>query len=93
VVRAASAALTKLGAHWADTDAWIERLADEKLYYEGLTFLAAKLEHPKNAGSSGRNDLSREARVAMRQKWQAFFLDQERRKLVQMEKPVPITED
>src|SRR6185503_10413602 len=48
VVRAASDALTQIGAHWAATDAWIERLADEKLYFLGLGFLAGKLDHPKS---------------------------------------------
>src|SRR6185503_16947039 len=74
VVRAASEALTQMGSHWAATDAWIERLADEKVYFEGLGFLASKLEHPNGGrggpGFSGRTDLPRESRVAMRGKWQ-----------------------
>jgi hypothetical protein len=51
------------------------------------------LEHPKNAGYGGRNDLPREARVSLRHKWQEFFQDAERRELVQLGKPVPVTED
>jgi hypothetical protein len=93
VVREASEALTKLGAHWEATDAWIERLADEQRYPEALRFLAEKLAHPEsNGGSSGRTDLSREGRVAMRAKWQQFFANPERRALVQAGKPVPITD-
>jgi HEAT repeat protein len=90
VVSAASEALRKLGAHWAATDAWMERLADEELWYEAMTFLVGKLEHPKNGGSSG-NRPSREGRVAMRQEWQQFFSDKERRAWVQSGKPVPVT--
>ena len=93
VVREASDALTRIGAHWAATDAWIERLADEKVYYQGLGFLAGKLEHPKSGGSGGRTDLPREARVAMREKWQLFFSDKERRALVQAGQPVPVSEE
>jgi hypothetical protein len=93
VVREASEALTKLGAHWEATDAWIERLADEQRYPEALRFLAEKLAHPEGGGgSSGRTDLSREGRVAMRAKWQQFFANPERRALVQAGKPVPITD-
>jgi hypothetical protein len=91
-VREASEALNRLGAHWAATDAWIERLADEKMYSEGLRFLAEKLEHPKSGGSTGRTDLARESRIAMRVKWQHFFADPERRALVQAGKPVPVSE-
>ena len=93
VVRAASGALTQLGAHWAAVDAWIERLVDEKLYTDGLQFLADKLAHPKSGGSSGRTDLPREGRVALRAKWQRFFADSERQALVQSGKPVPVSED
>jgi hypothetical protein len=91
VVREASQALTALGAHWAATDAWLERLADEKLYGEGLRFLAEKLEHPKSGGSTGRTDLARELRIAMRARWQQFFAAPERRALVQAGKPVPVS--
>jgi len=38
------------GAHWVATEAWIERLGDEKLHGEGLRFLAEKLEHPESTG-------------------------------------------
>lgn len=92
LVAAASDALTKLGAHWAATDAWIERLADENLSYQGLLFLAAKLEHPKRGGGSSGRLALRDARVAMRAKWQLFFSDPIRRTLVQSGKPVPVTE-
>lgn len=92
VVREASEALKRLGAHLAATDAWIERLADEKMYSDGLGFLAEKLEHPKSNGSTGRTDLARESRIAMRAKWQQFFADPERRALVQAGKPVPVSE-
>jgi HEAT repeat protein len=92
VVSAASEALTKLGSHWAATDAWIERLAGEDLWYEAMTFLVEKLEHPGRGGSSG-NRPSREGRVVMRQKWQRFFSDKERQALVQSGKPVPVTEE
>lgn len=91
VVREASHALTRLGAQWVATDAWIERLGDEKMHYEALRFLAQELEHPKSNGSSGRNS-GREARMAMRAKWQRFFADPERRALVQAGKPVPVSE-
>jgi hypothetical protein len=93
VVRSASEALTKIGAHWAATDAWIERLVDEKLYYPGLEFLVGKLEHPKSFGYGGRTDLSREGRVAMREKWQRFFSDTERRARVQSGQAVVVTEE
>jgi hypothetical protein len=93
VVRSASEALTRIGAHWAATDAWIERLADEKLYYQGLEFLVGKLEHPKSCGSGGRTDLPREGRVTMREKWQQFFSDQERRAQVRSGKLVLVSED
>jgi hypothetical protein len=97
VVRAASEALTQMGSHWAATDAWIERLADEKVYFEGLGFLASKLEHPNGGrggpGFSGRTDLPRESRVAMRGKWQRFFSDKERRALVQSGQLVPVSEE
>ena len=92
VVTAASDALTKLGAHWAATDAWIERLADEKLSYEALQFLAAKLEHPKSTGSSGSNP-TRDARVTLRGKWQRFFANPDRQAMVQAGNAVPVTED
>ena len=86
LVVAAGDALTKLGAHWAATEAWIERLAEEKLSFQGLTFLVTKLEHPKtNNGMSGQM-ASREVRVAI------FFSDPDRRALVQAGKPVPVTE-
>lgn len=91
VVREASLALTRLGAHWVATEAWMERLGDEKLQSEGLGFLAEKLEHPKSNGSSGR-ELGREARMAMRARWQRFFSDPERHALVQAGKPVPVSE-
>lgn len=92
LVVAAGDALTKLGAHWAATEAWIERLAEEKLSFQGLTFLVTKLEHPKtNNGMSGQM-ASREVRVAIRAKWQLFFSDPDRRALVQAGKPVPVTE-
>jgi hypothetical protein len=91
VVREASQALSNLGAHWAATDAWIERLADEKMYSEGLRFLAEELEHPKSNGSSGRTDMAREFRIAMRARWQTFFADPARRALVEAGKPVPVS--
>lgn len=91
VVGAASEALTKIGAHWAATEAWIERLTDEDLWYDAMTFLVGKLEHPNGGGSSG-NRPPREGRVAMRQKWQQFFSDKNRQALVQAGKPVPVTE-
>ncbi len=47
VVRETSEALNRLGAYWAVTDAWIELLADQRMYGEGLRFLAEKLEHPQ----------------------------------------------
>jgi len=90
VVREASLALTRLGAHWVATEAWIERLGDEKLHGEGLRFLAEKLEHPESHGSTG-HDLGREARMAMRARWQRFFADPERRSLVEAGKRVPVT--
>ena len=92
VVREAGEALTKIGAHWAAADAWIERLADEKLSYDALQFLAKTLERPKTFGGGGKG-LSREARVAMREKWQRFFSDPERRALAQSGKAVPVSED
>lgn len=91
-VREASEALNRLGAHWAGTDAWIERLADETMYSDALRFLADKLEHPKSGGSTGRTDLPRESRIAMRARWQQFFADPGRRALVQAAKPVPVSE-
>lgn len=93
VVREASQALTSMGAHWAATDAWIERLADEELWYDAMTFLVDKLEHPKPSGGAGGNRPSREGRVAIRQKWQRFFSDKERQALVQSGQPAPVTED
>ncbi|MDB6025752.1 MAG: hypothetical protein JWM68_1975 [Verrucomicrobiales bacterium] len=93
VVGDATEALGKIGAHWPAVDAWIERLADEKLYPEALRFLAAKLEHPETGGSSGRTDLPREERIAMREKWQHFFADPKRRALVESGKLVPVSED
>lgn len=93
VVREASVALTNIGAYWAATDAWIERLADEKLYKDALRFLAERLQHPKGHGSGGRTDMPREARVTMREKWQRFFSDKERRALVQSGQPVVVTEN
>ncbi|MCX6904592.1 MAG: HEAT repeat domain-containing protein [Verrucomicrobia bacterium] len=92
VVSAASEALTKLGGHWAATDAWIERLTDESLWHEAMSFLVDKLEHPKSSGA-GSNRPSREGRVALRQKWQQFFSDRARQALVQAGKPVPVTEE
>jgi hypothetical protein len=92
VVHEASEALTKLGAHWAATDAWIERIVDEDLWYESMTFLVGKLEHPKSGGSSG-NRPSREGRIAMREKWQQFFSEKKRQAMVQAGTPVPVTED
>ncbi len=92
VVREAGEALTKIGAHWAAADAWLERLADEKLSYDALQFLAKTLERPKSVAGGGKG-LSREDRVAMRVKWQHFFSDPERRVLVQSGKPVPVSED
>lgn len=91
VVTAASDALTKLGAHWAATDAWIERLVDEELNYDALLFLVEKLEHPNRTSSSGSRP-TREARVAMRAKWQRFFSNPDRQAMVQAGKPVPVTE-
>ncbi|MBP8260015.1 MAG: HEAT repeat domain-containing protein [Verrucomicrobia bacterium] len=93
VVREASQALTKLGAHWAATDAWIERVADEELWHDSMAFLVEKLEHPKPGGGTSGNRPSREERVALRQKWQRFFSDKERQELVQSGRPVPVTED
>jgi hypothetical protein len=93
VVGSASEALLKLGARAAAADAWIERLADAKLYPAALRFLAKTLEHPATSSSSGRTDASREARFALREKWRRFFTDPERMALVQAGKPVPVTED
>jgi len=62
------------------------------MYSEGLRFLAEELEHPKSGGSTGRTDLARESRIAMRAKWQQFFAGPERRALVQAGKPVPVSE-
>jgi len=91
VAREASQALIRLEARWAATEAWIERLGDEKMRSEGLRFLADKLEQPKSNGSSGQ-DLGREARMAMRAMWQRFFADPEHRALVQAGKSVPVSE-
>ena len=92
VVSAASEALTKLGRHWAATDAWVERLTDENLWHEAMMFLVDKLEHPKSSGASSSRP-SREGRVALRQKWQQFFSDGARQALVQSGQTVPVTED
>lgn len=93
VVREASQALTKLGAHWAATDAWIERIADEELWHDAMAFLVEKLAHPKSRGGTSGNRPSREERVALRHKWQRFFSDKERQALVQSGQPVPVAED
>jgi HEAT repeat protein len=92
VVREASGALARIGAHWAATDAWIERLADEKMFQESLRFLAEKMEHPKSFGSGSRNAVTREGRIALRERWQHFFSDEKRRAIVQSGRPVPVTE-
>lgn len=91
VVSEGSQALTALGAHWEATEAWIERLSDENLWFEAMRFLVEKLEHPKSEGGSSGNRPTREGRVALRRKWEQFFSGNERQALVQAGKPVPIT--
>ena len=92
VVSEASEALTKLGAHWPATEAWIERLADEDLWDHAMRFLADKLEHPKSAGSSSSLP-PRDARIEMRHQWQAFFADSKRQALAESGQPVPATDE
>lgn len=70
----------------------MERLSDEKLHFEALTFLANKLEHPPSQGAGGSARSSREARFLLRDKWRKFFADSQRMALVSAGKPVPVTE-
>jgi hypothetical protein len=93
VVSTASEALRQLGAHALAVDAWIERLSDEKLHTRALSFLADKLEHPPSVGGGGNAASARDARIALREKWRAFFADPARIALVQAGQPVPVTED
>ncbi|OAI56298.1 hypothetical protein AYO49_04560 [Verrucomicrobiaceae bacterium SCGC AG-212-N21] len=89
VLRSASESLWQIGARWEATDAWIERLADEKVFEAAIRHLTKRLESLDAYGWSG--SVPRSKRIDMRERWREFFADQKRRDLVQADKPVPVT--
>ncbi|EEF57510.1 HEAT repeat domain-containing protein [Pedosphaera parvula] len=68
----ASEAAKKLGGGFALLDTWADRLTDEKLYGLALDSLQTVIEGLPGS-SSGRTDLSRSERIALRNEWKSFL--------------------
>lgn len=72
LLREASDAARELGAGSELLATWADRLGDEDLYELALDNLQAVIEGLPG-GSSGRSDLSRSERLALRAKWKEFL--------------------
>jgi hypothetical protein len=76
LLREASEAAFTLGARYELWNVWASRLGDEHLSSDALTYLQQVIEVP--AGSySGRTDLTRAERLALRSAWQQFLQENE----------------
>jgi hypothetical protein len=76
LLREASEAAFTLGARYELWNVWASRLGDEHLSSDALTYLQQVIEVP--AGSySGRTDLARAERLALRSAWQQFLQENE----------------
>ncbi|NCA82223.1 MAG: HEAT repeat domain-containing protein [Opitutae bacterium] len=72
LLRDASEAAQRLGAGFDLLEIWTDRLGDERLYLLALDSLQTALDVP--AGNhSGRTDLSRAERLALRTAWKEFL--------------------
>jgi hypothetical protein len=72
LLREASAAAKKLGAGFDLVNAWADRLVEEHLYNLALDALQTVIEGLPGSWS-GRTDLSREERIALRNEWRRFL--------------------
>lgn len=77
VLREASNAATQLGAGFDLLQTWTTRLGDERLYDDALTYLQITLKVP-TGGHSGRTDLTRAERLALRREWEKFLAKHEK---------------
>jgi hypothetical protein len=72
LLREASASAQMLGAGFDLLEAWVDRLGEDSLYPLALDALQTVLEVP-SGGHSGRTDLSRSERLALRSAWKVFL--------------------
>jgi HEAT repeat protein len=72
LLREAANAAWQLGAREALRNAWVERLPDETLCAIALDYLEHVIERVPG-GSSGRTDLTRKERIALRDEWKRFL--------------------
>jgi len=72
LLRSASNAASALGGGLALHREWVERLAEEKLYGLALDDLQTLIEGLPGS-SSGRTDLTRTERIALRTEWRRFL--------------------
>lgn len=73
VLRAAGEAARKLGAGVDLLAAWAERLGDAEIFPIALDYLQT-VSAATISGSSGRTDLSRAERLAVREAWRTFLV-------------------
>ncbi len=74
VMASAGAAAARLGAGYPLLEAWARRLGDEHLYGMALGALS-KVVDGLPGSTSGRTDLSRPERLALRTAWEKFLAD------------------
>ena len=72
LLRSASNAAFALGARYELYEAWVERLSDEALFTDAIPNLAHLLDFEQHS-SSGRTDLNRAERLALRAAWRKFL--------------------
>ncbi len=72
LLREASGAATLLNAGFPLLDAWADRLNEDKLGYTAFDTLVSVMDFP-NHSSSGRSDLPRAERLALRRAWKEFL--------------------
>lgn len=74
LLRAAANAAWQLGSREELRNAWVERLPDESLFDVALGYLEHVIDGPPR-GSSGRTDLTRKERIALRDEWRRFLTE------------------
>ncbi len=72
LLRAAGSAGLQLGGGYDFLEAWSDRLVDENLYDIALDNLSTALDG-LSGGTSGRTDLTREERLALKAAWKKFL--------------------
>ena len=76
LLREASEAALKLGAKYDLWEVWTSRLGDEHLYSDALNYLQ-KIVEVRTGSYSGRTDLTRAERLALRGAWERFLRENE----------------